>query len=732
MVKRDIGRLAVYPIDKEVEMLALKQFSDLYLKKTSDIVYITKDGKLYGIVCMEEALSSCTQNGFVYINKTFTMMREGNVIEAHEIFKSRGKITKIPIVNEHDELVGDYSRWDDLRYVEQNHFLFMKEKTVKKILEPYESVYVIEPVEKRHPQYRNFIDYLECFKINYTILDKEQFAQILSERAICIFMNEDERRGVQCLYGLKSSANDSIRENVFNMLEASECNVRMATYRILLMQIKEENELEQLKINRESDMPYSKIDNKATVLMTELQQRGVQCFCLYEYENGLEEYRKKFMAGVSERLTKSPLDTTERMWTDDKMLEEFYDDLYQREDYRKGTVSKELSNAGRNFECGKDITERYFNSKDGKRITYFQPKEYIGTIYLLGPCVILGILAEDQYTIESYLQKKMLENRYWYRVVNCGAMSRPDGCMDSRLEEIGRYSKNDVVIFLSRIGGAAGIKGASIENIFNKYQIPNQWVTDAYIHCNHKVNQIIAESMFDMMQGYLKKNVLDDDSQKVEVDLHAAIKDYIRKKYLDLYFLDFKGENYTSVGAIIMNCNPFSLGHRYLIEKAKQKVDFLIIFVVEEDKSLFPFEERMDMVRKGTDDMDHVMVVPSGEFILSQNNFFEYFSKQEDAVTAINAKYDINVFADYIAKPLCITYRFAGEEPEDRVTAIYNETMSAVLPQKGITFVEIPRLKVDGAIVSASAVRTYLRHGEYSKAFKLLPETTRKYLKEQM
>ena len=224
----------------------------------------------------------------------------------------------------------------------------------------------------------------------------------------------------------------------------------------------------------------------------------------------------------------------------------------------------------------------------------------------------------------------------------------------------------------------------------------------------------------------------DIKSEEIQINIRDIMRDYVKNKYLDQYFSDFSGDNYNTVGAIVMNCNPFSKGHRYLIEQASQMVELLIVFVVEEDESLFPFEERFWLVKEGTKDLTNVMVVPSGDFILSKNNFQEYFSKQENEVVALNAEYDVNVFADYIAKPLHIRYRFAGEEPDDRVTRVYNETMEKVLPTKGINFVKFQRITVDGEVVSASKVRKYLKEGDYEKAFALLPETTIQYLSMQI
>lgn len=165
-----------------------------------------------------------------------------------------------------------------------------------------------------------------------------------------------------------------------------------------------------------------------------------------------------------------------------------------------------------------------------------------------------------------------------------------------------------------------------------------------------------------------------------------------------------------------------------MIEQAQKQVDYLIIFLVEEDESQFSFEERYKMITDGINDLKNIKVVPSGEFILSKNTFQEYFTKVETELICLNAEYDIQIFSDYIAPPLHITYRFAGEEPVDRVTKIYNEAMEKILPQKGISFVEIPRRKMENEIISASRVREYLKRGEYNMAAKLLPESTFSFL----
>ena len=48
-----------------------------------------------------------------------------------------------------------------------------------------------------------------------------------------------------------------------------------------------------------------------------------------------------------------------------------------------------------------------------------------------------------------------------------------DSGIDVRLEEIGRYSPNDIVIYMSGLGESVNIKGISVEKIFEKYNLVN-------------------------------------------------------------------------------------------------------------------------------------------------------------------------------------------------------------------------------------------------------------------
>ncbi|MBE8950826.1 MAG: adenylyltransferase/cytidyltransferase family protein [Quinella sp. 3Q1] len=183
------------------------------------------------------------------------------------------------------------------------------------------------------------------------------------------------------------------------------------------------------------------------------------------------------------------------------------------------------------------------------------------------------------------------------------------------------------------------------------------------------------------------------------------------------------------IGALVMNCNPFTLGHQYLVEYAAAKVDKLYIFVVEEDRSEFPFADRIELVRQGVKDFSNVEVLPSGKFIISQQTFSGYFNKASLQDVAVDSSEDVEIFGKEIAPTLGITVRFAGEEPNDNVTRQYNETMKKILPRYGVEFCEIPRKEIDGEPISASSVREALKVGDFDKIKNLVPETTLLYLR---
>ncbi|MBR2806090.1 MAG: [Oscillospiraceae bacterium] len=184
-------------------------------------------------------------------------------------------------------------------------------------------------------------------------------------------------------------------------------------------------------------------------------------------------------------------------------------------------------------------------------------------------------------------------------------------------------------------------------------------------------------------------------------------------------------------GAVVCNCNPFTLGHRYLIETASRECDNVYVFVVSENKSIFPADVRLDLVRKGTADLRNVRVFPGGDYMISSATFPDYFMRddQKERLADIQCELDLRIFCRYFAGPLHISRRYVGTEPGSPVTARYNETMHRVLEAEGMKVEEIRRRKTDAGYISASKVREFLRRGELEAAYGMLPATTADYLR---
>jgi len=186
------------------------------------------------------------------------------------------------------------------------------------------------------------------------------------------------------------------------------------------------------------------------------------------------------------------------------------------------------------------------------------------------------------------------------------------------------------------------------------------------------------------------------------------------------------------VGAAVMNCNPFTKGHRYLIETAAKECDRLYVFVLSEDKSEFSAADRMEMVKLGTADLSNVTVLPTGPYLISSATFPTYFLKDRESAEQVHCLLDIEIFTKYYAPKFGITRRYVGTEPLSQMTNQYNDALKAHLPQKGIALREIPRLEQGGDPVSASAVRAALAAHDTATLEKFLPETTARYLQEKL
>ena len=177
------------------------------------------------------------------------------------------------------------------------------------------------------------------------------------------------------------------------------------------------------------------------------------------------------------------------------------------------------------------------------------------------------------------------------------------------------------------------------------------------------------------------------------------------------------------VAAIVMNANPFTLGHQYLVEKAAAENDLVHLFLVSEDRSLFPASIRRRLVQDGIAHLKNVILHDTASYIISQATFPGYFQKDETAVLESQARLDLTVFSR-IAETLSIQKRYVGEEPFSQVTGLYNRIMQQELSLHDIKTVIVPRFCRNEVPVSASAVRQAVRENDMAALSQLVPAST--------
>ncbi|EOS69957.1 [citrate (Pro-3S)-lyase] ligase [Lachnospiraceae bacterium MD308] len=470
---------------------------------------------------------------------------------------------------------------------------------------------------------------------------------------------------------------------------------------------KKKNDIE--KISSEFDMIYN--------IIPKLQRRGIECVVI-EHIGSKENLHELLPQGpMPNRLFAPGKDLTQEFM---RFLDPDYGEKIAKERGRLKWI------APRGIYQFADITGKYVNYKGGERFTVGNPDEYSNTVFLFGPCFVWGSFVEDSCTIASVLRKKIIAKYY---IKNAGtAWFAQSWCMRKQF-----YKTGDIAIIFSSLDKNKtyykenGLRTYSVIEAYKRVENLREHIWDRLTHCDKMVIKEIAEEVFSIM---LEKNVFSGISQRDNVYFGVMEEKTEIPKELEEWLESVSKYKVQSeyVGAIVMNCNPFTKGHRYLIEEASKQVDVLYIFVVEEDKSFFSFQDRLRMVIKGTSDISNVVVIPSGKYIISTVTLPGYFNKEDATNAEFDFAEDLELFGAYIAKNFEIKVRFAGEEPNDIFTNHYNQEMARILPQYGIRFCEVPRKKFDGQVISATTVRKYIKQRKWENVQNLVLPQIYEYL----
>ncbi len=271
------------------------------------------------------------------------------------------------------------------------------------------------------------------------------------------------------------------------------------------------------------------------------------------------------------------------------------------------------------------------------------------------------------------------------------------------------------VIKCIAVGEAARETGLSNKLISHLIGMANQQGADSVKVYTKPDNRTVFESMgFRIIASAPRAILMENGMRGI-----SRYTDYLRRT---------RGDRPDGAAAIVMNANPFTLGHRYLVEQAAANSSTLYVIAVREDRSIFSYDERLAMIQAGCMGLDNVVVVEGSDYAISELTFPTYFLKQVTDATDTHITLDLDLFARHIDPALGVTTRYVGSEPIDALTARYNELMQEQLPQHGITVKTIERLTKDGQPVSATRLRQALAEGSLSQAAALVPATTVPYL----
>jgi len=305
---------------------------------------------------------------------------------------------------------------------------------------------------------------------------------------------------------------------------------------------------------------------------------------------------------------------------------------------------------------------------------------------------------------------------------------RRDLAWDDDIEYIVVLEENDEIIATGAMSGSV-LKCIAVSKEHEGEGIIGKIVTYLLLKAHHEeINHLF---LFTKPQN--KKVFAELGFNEVSRVNNTAILMENKKNGLKNYLTDvsaFKVDG-KKISSIVMNCNPFTSGHLFLIEKASSESDHVHIFIVDENRSLFPTDIRIQLVKEGTKHLENITIHHSGQYIISAATFPSYFLKDSKKIVDTHGRMDLDIFSRQICPALNINKRYAGDEPLCEVTSHYNELMGEILPSAGIELEIVKRKESDKNVISASYVRELLKNKDFKKIEKIVPPSTLKYLRSK-
>lgn len=767
-------------VSLDISEVTEQRLLELFLDKPRGTVYVTNDSFLIGIITLGNFRRSQI-NGRELINKRFITVKETDENKILQIFADRKNINAIPVVDETNRIVKEYYRYNDEIELKNNRIPLSIVKQIyhEVVLMPYEVIiFVLDTLSDNEHEETTIDIYNKSTNKQILIVDHLSLFEIKTlaeEKHVYIYdLCDEQRYKIRSLfykkYYIDNTGYDVDRKkflsyvkniaslfNEFGVIRAegiSSSFIESCTGRGIGLNmefLKWNNEYDCYEYTKEvepkieivfsflaiSKNPFIMVNKKlipfiiifdintvdykgidwdiAYNIIPILKKNGIKCIVLNAPLNEMNEVNSFLDKDIKKK--ESGSEDYLKFWEYDEekasKLRRIFIGINKKGYLEIDNIEKE--------------NVHYIN---GERFTYGNPVKYKNTLYLFGPCLVLETCVEDLYTIGSYLRTKV-ENEYY--IENRGNIwSSMNLVMRQRI-----YKPGDIVIVVAKNPEAYQKNGIKVHSIIDAYKkMPDMQnnVWDSLLHCNRIATKYVTDEIYNILikQGIFKTTIPLETIKTVKFyyektnmtdnDINENLREWLQT------VRSFKNKTAKNAGTIVMNCNPFTLGHRYLIEEARKQVDFLYIFVVEEDKSYFKFSDRFEMVKQGVADLDKIAVLPSGRFIISTSTLPGYFDKDKLQYCNLDASEDIELFGSVIAKQFDIKVRFAGEEPLDQFTRQYNHAMSKSLPEYGIRFVEIPRKCSGNEVISASRVRACMKENNYDAIKELVPTTTYKYL----
>lgn len=387
-----------------------------------------------------------------------------------------------------------------------------------------------------------------------------------------------------------------------------------------------------------------------------------------------------------------------------------------------------------------DKTEENYNIIGGRRFTTGVPNNASIKIHIFGPCIVMGLCVADEMTICSILQRLINQEGYNAEVINHGLAYGNDQLNDllSMMDEPVR--QGDCVIWFSSFKNGDLLKlhrrDIPIINVRECVKDLNDWFLDNPFHCNAATNYNIATAIYHKIDKLFcepsdrnRYSMIDSLSLDLHHNPYAILDSIELNDYME-YIKQFKCDESIKVkGAVVLNANPCTYGHMYLIREALKYVDFLYVFLVEESVGSLPYMDREYMLKESLKYNRRVKVLRGGNIMTSEKVFPEYFNKSSEP-SRISLVLTHRTFGKIVSSTLGVTYRFFGTEPNDMITQALNESASEILPEYGIRPIFIERMSFNGNYISTKNVRNLLYNNQYSELAKLVPFPTYERLLE--